>query len=86
MKRNRVSRLFKNISSRNIKQQAFYDQNKINRQLTSNLTENIVLLKKTFHNCSDVFFRELILGNEHKTHAQIICKTKPAKKGHVLFN
>lgn len=76
MKRNRFSRLFKKSSRINQDIQIFNngikDDAPIKRKLTSSLSQNISLLKKTFHNCSDVIFRDLVLGNEHKTHAQIV--------------
>jgi spore germination protein KA len=72
MENNRLRRLIKKTNHKSQISLSSNNQIKIKEPLTTNLSDNIILLKKIFHNCSDIVFRELVLENEEKIHAQIV--------------
>lgn len=71
MEKNRLRRLIKKTNPKS-QLQPINNEKKTKQPLSSNLLENITLLKKTFQNCSDIIFRELVLEKEDNIHAQIV--------------
>ncbi|MDQ0971184.1 hypothetical protein QFZ31_001062 [Neobacillus niacini] len=63
MENNRLRRLIKKTNHKSQKSLSSNNQIKIKEPLTTNLSDNIILLKKIFHNCSDIVFREIVLEN-----------------------